>query len=227
MMAVDEHRKWTSVFSRDPQADGHFVYAVKTTRCFCRPTCKARLPRRSNVEFFDTPAQAQAAGYRACKRCQPLLPSYTPELDKIRKACNLLDALPNDAALPSLDRLSEEAGLTKYHFHRLFKRATGVTPRQYALCRRSKATNEPSISQIAIFQPAPICDEELRTLDVVEEELSFVFDPSWDIFDEMPIPSLGDPSDNGATTPETSDSLSIGLPVCVAPADLMLKPCNL
>ena len=145
-MAVDDARRWAAIVRRDAAFDGQFVYCVKSTKIFCRPICKARLARRMNVEFCDTPAQAEARGYRACKRCQPLLASYNPEADKIKKACDLLQALPADAPLPGLERLAQEAGLTKHHFHRLFKRETGQTPREYALASRS---SKASVSSVA------------------------------------------------------------------------------
>ena len=134
---MNDNIRWAALVARKPEADGTFVYCVKTTKIFCRPICKARLARRSNVEFFDTVAEAQAAGYRACKRCQPQLASYTPEADKIRKACRMLQSLPDNAPLPGLERMAKETGLTKHHFHRLFKRETGLTPRDYALACRS------------------------------------------------------------------------------------------
>lgn len=146
-MALDDVRRWAAVVRRDPSFDGRFVYCVKSTSIYCRPVCKARLARRTNVIFCDTPAQAEALGYRACKRCQPLLASYHPEADKIQKACDLLQSLPPDAALPGLERLAQVAGLTKHHFHRLFKRETGKTPREYALaCRNGKASTATPVS---------------------------------------------------------------------------------
>ncbi|KAF2483930.1 metal binding domain of Ada-domain-containing protein [Neohortaea acidophila] len=135
---MSDHERWQAVVTRDASWDGKFVYCVKTTKIFCRPICKARLARRANVEFHTTPAQAEAAGYRACKRCQPLLASYTPEADKVKVVCELLDALPDAADVPSLDVLAAEVRLTKHHFHRLFKRETGVTPRQYVFAARNR-----------------------------------------------------------------------------------------
>jgi methylphosphotriester-DNA--protein-cysteine methyltransferase len=143
---MNDETKYSLITARDPSAEGRFFYAVKTTKIFCRPTCKARLARRHNVEFFDTTAQAQEAGYRPCKRCLPLLATYHPEADKIKKACDFLNALPEGAPLPGLERLAKEVGLTKHHFHRLFKRETGVTPRDYALARRRASLSETSAS---------------------------------------------------------------------------------
>ncbi|KAF7194644.1 Bifunctional transcriptional activator/DNA repair enzyme Ada [Pseudocercospora fuligena] len=136
LFRVDSER-WNAVRARDPLADGCFVYCVKTTKIYCRPICKARLARRSNVEFFATIPEAMQAGYRACKRCKPELDTYIPEGEQsIFKIQRLLEDLPEGAPLPKLEVLASEAGLTKYHFHRSFKKATGMTPREYALSRR-------------------------------------------------------------------------------------------
>ena len=150
---MDDARRWAAVVRRDAAFDGHFVYCVKSTKIFCRPTCKARLARRMNVEFCDTPAQAEAAGYRPCKRCQPCLASYTPEADKIRKACDWLQALPQGGPLPGLERLAKEAGLTKHHFHRLFKRETGMTPREFALACRDRQGRNSVSSESEVVSP--------------------------------------------------------------------------
>lgn len=132
-MTLDDARRWAAVVRRDSAFDGHFVYCVKSTKIFCRPTCKARLARRMNILFCDTPAEAQALGYRSCKRCQPLLAEYHPERDRIERVCEFVRALPEDAPVPGLERLAAEAGLTKHHFHRLFKREVGVTPREFVV----------------------------------------------------------------------------------------------
>ena len=162
--------RWSAVVARDAASDGKFVYCVKTTKIFCRPICKARLARRANVEFYDTPAEAQAAGYRACKRCQPLLPSYTPEADKVRAVCDLLDALSDDEPLPELGQLAAEVGLTKHHFHRLFKRETGLTPREYALAARCLSGRHGSSPSTALTPITPI-DCDVRSPRVVDDTL--------------------------------------------------------
>ena len=128
--------RWQALVSRDPNADGRFVYCVRTTGIYCRPICKARLARRSNVGFYEHADQAESAGYRACKRCRPQLASYTPEADKIRNVCGVIRDLPFDAPLPRLEDLATMVGLTKHHFHRLFKKVTGLTPKEYALVAR-------------------------------------------------------------------------------------------
>ncbi|KAK6441777.1 hypothetical protein LTR95_002001 [Oleoguttula sp. CCFEE 5521] len=136
--------RWQAVVSRDPTADGHFVYCVRTTGIYCRPICKARCARRANVEFHTNASAAEAAGFRACKRCQPQLLSYTPEIDKIAKALEAIDGLASNQPLPSLDHLARCAGLTKHHFHRSFKRAMGVTPREYLLRKRNAGSTSDS-----------------------------------------------------------------------------------
>lgn len=166
---MTDDERWLAVVARDPAWDGKFFYCVKTTKIFCRPTCKARLARRANVEFYNTPAEAQAAGYRACKRCQPLLASYTPEADKIKKVCDILDTLPETAPLPGLDKLSAEAGLTKHHFHRLFKRETGLTPRQYAIASRRSDTNSESTSSTAMTPITPVT-HNIETPFIADDE---------------------------------------------------------
>ena len=134
---MDDATRWAAVVRRSPAHDGTFVYCVKSTKIFCRPICKARLARRMNVEFCDTPAQATAKGYRPCKRCKPLLREYNPEREKVMKACEVLRALPKGAPVPGLEALAREVGLTKFHFHRLFRREVGCTPREFAAgCRK-------------------------------------------------------------------------------------------
>ncbi len=153
---MDDDTRWAAVVRRDVSADGLFVYCVKTTKIFCRPNCKARLARRANVEFFGTAAEAQTAGYRSCKRCKPLLASYSPEADKIKKACAMIITLPVDAPLPGLEQLAKEAGLTKHHFHRLFKRETGLTPREYAIASRRGDSSEHTDSSASVTPLAPL-----------------------------------------------------------------------
>ncbi|EMC95816.1 hypothetical protein BAUCODRAFT_44242, partial [Baudoinia panamericana UAMH 10762] len=130
------NERWQAVVDKDKTFDGAFVYAVKTTGIFCRPVCKARLARRSNVDFYDSASNAVEAGFRACKRCQPQLAAFDPTAGSIAKVCSILQSLPPDSPSPRLESLAKQAGLTKHHFHRLFKRETGLTPREYALsCR--------------------------------------------------------------------------------------------
>jgi AraC family transcriptional regulator of adaptative response/methylated-DNA-[protein]-cysteine methyltransferase len=126
-------QRWTLVLARNLQADGKFVYAVKSTGIFCRPSCPSRRPRREQVEFFDSVQEAQRAGFRECRRCRPL--KGNPQLEKIEAACRYIEA--NLDRPLSLEEISRHAGLSPFHFQRLFKRALGVSPRQYQQAHRA------------------------------------------------------------------------------------------
>ena len=131
--SLDEQR-WAAVCRRDRLANGEFVYAVSSTGVYCRPSCASRRPRRENVNFFDTPADAERAGYRACRRCRPAQPDAAdPWIEKIRRACVYL---ANVDGHPSLAMLARRVGGSPYHLQRNFKRLVGVTPREYAEATR-------------------------------------------------------------------------------------------
>ena len=123
----DADARWDAVLARDADADGTFVFAVRTTRIYCRPGCPARRPKRRNVVFFETPAAAAAAGFRPCRRCRPN--QGTPRAEAVIRACQLI---AESETPPNLDRLAAMSGMSRFHFHRLFKRELGVTPKQYA-----------------------------------------------------------------------------------------------
>jgi AraC family transcriptional regulator, regulatory protein of adaptative response / methylated-DNA-[protein]-cysteine methyltransferase len=133
---ADTDPRWLAVLARDPAADKQFVYAVKTTGIYCRPSSPSRLPRLENVEFFDTAEQAEAAGYRASKRAaadQTLVAEQHAAL--VTKACQLIEQAEN---LPPLNELAGHVGLSPFHFHRVFKAATGLTPKAYATAHRAR-----------------------------------------------------------------------------------------
>ena len=121
--------RWQAVVNRDATVD-QFVYCVLTTKIYCRPSCPARLARRANVTFYDTPSQAEAAGFRPCKRCKPA--SANPQQALVQKACATIESDIRAGLKPKLQRLADEAHLTPSHFHRTFKKVLGVTPGQYA-----------------------------------------------------------------------------------------------
>lgn len=121
--------RWRAVLARDQKADGAFVLAVTSTGIFCRPICPAKRPRRDRVEFYDTPADARRAGYRACLRCKPEDEVFgRRHSNAIAKAMSLIRA---SESMPTLAQLAKSAGMSVFHFHRLFRRTVGVTPRQF------------------------------------------------------------------------------------------------
>lgn len=130
-ITLDEQR-WQAVMHRDASQDGQFVFAVRTTGVYCRPSCKCRQPLRQNVHFYDSPAQAEAAGFRACKRCAPDRLAFEAEIGA--RVCAFIDAHLDERL--TLDRLGEAVGLSPAHLQRVFKQVTGVSPRQYVEARR-------------------------------------------------------------------------------------------
>jgi AraC family transcriptional regulator of adaptative response/methylated-DNA-[protein]-cysteine methyltransferase len=125
---------WSALTSRDARADGTFFYSVRTTGVYCRPSCASRLPRRENVAFYESTAAAEAAGFRPCKRCRPHEGSPAERhLAAIDRACALIRA---SDALPSLAELAKAAGISRYHFHRVFKQIIGTTPRDWGNAHR-------------------------------------------------------------------------------------------
>src|SRR5206468_4845171 len=134
---LNDAARWNAVVAHDRSADGLFVYAVRSTGVYCRPSCPGRRPRRDRVTFFETPADARMGGFRECRRCRPDgTPAPDPWIDKIRRACVYLS---NVDGHPSLATLAARIGGSPYHLQRNFKRLVGVTPREYAdACRLRK-----------------------------------------------------------------------------------------
>ncbi len=122
--------RWDAVRRRDPAFDGKLFFAVRTTGVYCRPSCGSRPARRENVSFYASVEAAERAGYRACKRCRPdKLGAPDPKVEAVKRACEMI-ASAEEA--PKLADLAARAGMSPYHFHRLFKKVTGVTPKAYA-----------------------------------------------------------------------------------------------
>lgn len=133
--AVLEDPRWGSLVHRDRRADGTFFYSVQSTGVYCRPSCGARTPRPENVQFFSTAREAEAQGFRACKRCRPDAQSPAAELAaRIAGVCRLIE---RSATAPTLETLARAAGMSRFHLHRTFKSMTGVTPAEYASARRA------------------------------------------------------------------------------------------
>jgi AraC family transcriptional regulator of adaptative response/methylated-DNA-[protein]-cysteine methyltransferase len=133
---VESDARWEAVRQRNASADGTFYYSVKTTGVYCRPSCGARLARPENVEFHESPSEAERAGYRACKRCKPDQPSLAQRHSaQVADLCRLIER--SDEA-PSLEDLATHVGLSVFHTQRIFKNVTGVTPKEYAAAQRAE-----------------------------------------------------------------------------------------
>lgn len=142
--------RWQAVIERDKVADGQFFYAISTTGIYCYPSCPSRLALRTNTRFFETTIEAEQAGFRPCKRCKS--DQSTPSSRDayiIAKACRLIESA---VEIPSLETLAQSQNLSSYHFHRLFKSITGVTPRAYAIAQRANKI------RTELTQDTPITD---------------------------------------------------------------------
>ncbi len=128
-------RRWDALRNRRSSGGGAFVYGVITTGVYCRPTCPSRVPLRRNVRFFDSPAEAERCGFRACRRCRPDVREDSPRAALVARVRALIDASP---VAPPLAELARETGLSRYHLQRVFKRALGLTPKRYDLARRTQ-----------------------------------------------------------------------------------------
>lgn len=129
-------KAWQQVLARDAAADGQFVYAVKSTRIFCRPSCPSRRPTRKNVAFFPSPVAAEAAGYRACKRCEPNLATPRPD-PQAEALATVTDYLTEHATERTrLDDVAKATGVPRLTILRGFKRVLGVSPGQFARAQR-------------------------------------------------------------------------------------------
>lgn len=137
---TDDESRWQSLVARDPAADGEFVYSVKSTGVYCRPSCPSRLALRENVRFHATCEEAEAASFRACKRCKPAGEGIAErQASLVADACRIIE---ESGEIPNLDDLARSVGMSSYHFHRVFKARTGLTPRAYAVAHRSRRVRD-------------------------------------------------------------------------------------
>ena len=135
-----DDERWSAVTRRDRRADGLFYYGVRTTGVYCRPSCVARLPRRANVTFHSSREDAERAGFRPCKRCRPDQPPREERhAAAVAKACRRIDRADEP---PNLDDLAATAGMSRFHFHRVFKSVTGLTPNAYVVARRAQRVRD-------------------------------------------------------------------------------------
>lgn len=135
----DEDR-WAAVVHRDVRADGVFYYSVRTTGVFCRPSCASRLARRENVRFHTSTDDAVAQGFRPCKRCRPNERSLAAQrAEAIAKACNLIEEAEDS---PDFDAVARAVGMSRFHFGRVFRSVTGLSPKTYALAHRANRVRE-------------------------------------------------------------------------------------
>jgi AraC family transcriptional regulator of adaptative response/methylated-DNA-[protein]-cysteine methyltransferase len=133
---MNNEQLWQAVVARDARFDGRFVFAVSSTKIYCRPSCPSRRPQRERVSFFNLPEAAEEAGFRACLRCQPRNGrAVDPQLEMVQRACRLLDASSEGESLKLAD-LAAQVGVSAFHLQRTFKRVMGISPRKYVTARR-------------------------------------------------------------------------------------------
>jgi AraC family transcriptional regulator of adaptative response/methylated-DNA-[protein]-cysteine methyltransferase len=127
---------WDAVQRRDPAADGRFYYSVRSTGVYCRPSCPSRAAKRANVAFHASCQDAEAAGFRPCLRCAPTQPPLAErQAAAVARACRLIEQSLEE---PDLDQLAQASGMSRFHFHRVFKAHTGITPKAYAAAHRAR-----------------------------------------------------------------------------------------
>ncbi|KAF1975270.1 hypothetical protein BU23DRAFT_530449 [Bimuria novae-zelandiae CBS 107.79] len=178
--------RWRALSIRDPSANNQFVYTVKSTRIYCRPTCPARLARRANVGFCSTPTEAAALGYRACKRCKPdLSDAEDPQEKAVTKACRLIEEAIRQGGESGklglrLQDLAKNVGLTPRYFHKIFKDRMGVTPKEWAKSGGgvSRGESETRTQSLVLDSPPGFPAFDLDAFDFNELEDLHVGDAS-------------------------------------------------
>lgn len=207
--------RWAALTTRNRLADSHFVYAVRTTKIYCRPSCSARLARRANVSFFATPALASQAGYRACKRCKPELEAQADPQDvAVAKACEIiraaLDSSEHANGHVGLNELAERVQLTPSYLHKTFKAKMGVTPKAYAeICRQERDGATAAVQGDKVLIPDLPDFDTYGTFanDMAGLDFDFAGASSLDAVSEFAGMTVGGFSDGSTTisTPMTTD----------------------
>ena len=137
---LSNEARWEALRRRDPAADGAFYYSVRTTGVYCRPSCPSRTANPRNVQLHDTLESARATGFRPCRRCNPDGLSIEAEnAALVVKACRLIEGKQEQ---PSLGELADAVSLSPSYFHRMFKAATGLTPKDYAEAHRASRVGD-------------------------------------------------------------------------------------
>src|SRR5499427_3932649 len=138
--SVADDPRWARIVARDKTADGHLWYSVSTTGVYCRPSCPSRIANPENVQLHDTLESARSTGFRPCRRCNPDGPSVECEnAALVAKACRIIEESEKE---PLLEELAAAIGRSPSYFHRVFKAATGLTPKEYAAAHRAKKVRE-------------------------------------------------------------------------------------
>jgi AraC family transcriptional regulator, regulatory protein of adaptative response / methylated-DNA-[protein]-cysteine methyltransferase len=138
--SVADDPRWARIVARDKTADGHLWYSVTTTGVYCRPSCPSRVANPENVQLHDTLDDAKATGFRPCKRCNPDGPSIESDnAALVAKACRIIE---RSEEVPSLAELADAIGRSPGYFHRIFKSATGLTPKNYAAAHVAKKVRQ-------------------------------------------------------------------------------------
>ncbi len=143
MDTMAQEDRWKAVLSRDRRFDGAFVYGVRSTRIYCRPSCPARRPRQEQVSFFQTPEAAKQAGFRPCRRCRPdEVLNQDPQVDLVQRLCRYIENYDSLEERLTLAVMGKYAQVSPYHLQRIFKRNIGITPKQYAEACRVRRLKE-------------------------------------------------------------------------------------
>ncbi|KAJ4990231.1 hypothetical protein SVAN01_04322 [Stagonosporopsis vannaccii] len=169
MPYTTEAQRWRALATRDPNANGHFFYSVKSTQIYCRPTCPARLARRANISFQKTIAEAEALGFRACKRCKPNVENEDPQDKAVAKAMGFIEEAvrKGEAKNLKLHDLAKKVGLTPRYFHKIFKDKTATTPREYTnIVAAQHSSSSPSSGSDA--SPSNVENFDWDTFDISE-----------------------------------------------------------